>query len=443
MNEILLKHEAVHRYLQQVCKQVRAKEVHQDIQMELLSHLEELIDDKLSVGISLETAIEQALSQIGDPILIGKQFHAAHKPVMEWGLAAIVAILVGIGFLAMYAMKFAVDQSFRDIFLPNQLTYAGIGVVMMVLVYYLDYRKLQNYSWWIYGCALGLMVLCHWFGMWVNGSRSFLAIGRFGVNVYEVVPYLFMIAFAGKIVMDRRRGQERQMNTWITILVYVVLPGYFYLMSPLMDGLIVHCVGISVLHIVMTRQFKLLLGCMASFMLMIALAVFMNQDKMSFILMRLTSWFNPTQDPSGSGYMYLTLSKVIRSAGLWGQGFGVQMKHLPYIYNDMIFPYLIYSLGWCFGLLLVSMVCILIGHTIRMSLQLKDPFGRALIIGLSTVISFKFIYSILMSVGLLPITSVAMPLISYGGNALVMNMTVMGIMLSVYRRKNMLSQFAK
>ncbi|MFD0618902.1 FtsW/RodA/SpoVE family cell cycle protein [Paenibacillus sp. GCM10027629] len=443
MNEALLEHEAVVEYLNQVCRQIKVKEVHRDIRMELLSHLSELVDDKMMEGLSQEVAIQQALVQMGNPVLLGKQLHTAHKPVMAWGLLALVAIFVGLGLLAMYAMNFAIDRDYSGIFLSNQLFYVTIGMLVMVMIYFFDYRKWQRYSWWLYGVAIGLMVLCQGYGRQMNGMKQFLSLpGGFYVNIYEFVPYLFIIAFAGNMVTTRKKYDGQQVNTWMTILFYLILPGYFYVTAPSIAGLIIHSSGIIVMHVCLSRRVKLLLGSVTVFFMMGLAALLFMHDK-GYTITRISGWLNPMQDPSGSGYFYITISKVLRSAGMWGQGFGVRTKLLPNIQNDMLFPYLVYSLGWGFGLLLIILVCIMLWRIVKLTLELMEPFGRALVIGLSSILCFKFFYNMLMSVGLLPITSINMPFVSYGGTMMVVNLAVVGIILSVYRRKKMLSQLAK
>lgn len=97
--------ERLDEYIRQVCSHIRNQEVHTLISLELESHLADKIEDYEPQGYSKEQAISQAIADMGDPALVGKQFHQAHKPRMEWSVIAIVAALIGFGLLVMYSLS--------------------------------------------------------------------------------------------------------------------------------------------------------------------------------------------------------------------------------------------------------------------------------------------------------------------------------------------------
>lgn len=93
-------------YLTQVCRHIKVKDIHSDVNAELLSHLEEVMDEKLSQGLSETEAARETIKQMGEPHVVGKQLNSVHKPIMDWGLLGLVGVLVGIGLVAKCKLDF-------------------------------------------------------------------------------------------------------------------------------------------------------------------------------------------------------------------------------------------------------------------------------------------------------------------------------------------------
>ncbi|MMZ65896.1 Lipid II flippase FtsW [compost metagenome] len=113
------------------------------------------------------------------------------------------------------------------------------------------------------------------------------------------------------------------------------------------------------------------------------------------------------------------------------------MEVLPQIHSDNVFTYLIYSLGWVFGILVLMIVLLFVTQLVNAAMSVRDPYGKMLIAGLGAFFSVQFVWSIGMSLGLLPISAVSFPLISYGGSGLMAQLGAIGLIYGVYRRKDM------
>nr|WP_253944916.1 FtsW/RodA/SpoVE family cell cycle protein [Paenibacillus sp. NEAU-GSW1] len=129
--------------------------------------------------------------------------------------------------------------------------------------------------------------------------------------------------------------------------------------------------------------------------------------------------------------------KAIHEGGIWGRGFGMPNEKLPFIHSEMIFTYLTYSMGWVMGGLIVAAAIALAIHVGGMIRGLRDRYAKALVIGLFSILCLQFVWVIGMSFGLLPIIAVTLPFISYGSSYTTIELLMMGIMLSIYRRKDM------
>lgn len=440
----ITQNEGVVRYLEQVCRHIRARDVHNDIRAELVGHLEELVDVMVTKeGLSEDQAIHRAIQQMGDPDQIGGQLHQVHKPRTEWGLIALIAVFIGIGLLAMYAVQLVVDERFSMI-VSNTLLHVSIGVVVMIAFYFLDYRKLQRYSWHLYGFTIFLLLCAELRGHQVNGRSGWIYIGGYFIDVYSFTHYLFIIAIAGIILSSKRdvhKGMwRRAMLSVREAAVYFIVPGLLFVLGNAIPEFIVYCVVLLVLLIV-TRRFELIgMGCVALVLLFYGM-VTIKPMYFSLMMSRLSGYINPAASPD-SAYMTMKSLSAIRSAGMWGQGLGAENPSLTYIYSDMLFTYLVYSLGWVAGIAIVTVVLMLAGRIAGIVTKLHDPYAKNIVIGLFSIIGVKFLWSIAMSVGLLPMTSMRLPFIGYGGTSTILEMAVIGVILSVYRRKDMIPRQA-
>ncbi|WP_169090237.1 FtsW/RodA/SpoVE family cell cycle protein [Paenibacillus sp. PL91] len=442
MSKDSIQHESVKQYVRQVCGHVKAREVHPDIQLEITGHLDELVEDKLGDGLSVEEATRQALAQMGDPDQIGKRLHAAHKPVMEWGLAALVAIMVGIGLLAVYALQFAYGEQSTSQFFFKKVLYTAIGVVLVIGIYFMDYRKWRKYSWYLYSGTVLLMVACNIIGTEINGMKRWIAIGAHTIDVYGVSPYLFMIAFAG-MLMDRKTEKLgsliKSLHLAKMILLYAFVPTFLYSQAHSFHDFIVYGFGLMILMLYVAKKYKVFFISLASLAFIGITLLTLNPFRYQAVWHRYTALLNPN---ASNDSLYVTHRSIeaILSGGMWGQGFGAKNTMIPFVQSEMVFTYLMHSLGWVFGFCIVVLTLILIGKAFSVASMLKDPYARGLVVGLFSVIGMHFGWNILMSLGLLPITAMTMPFVSYGGTNGIIELMAMGLILSVHRRRNMISR---
>lgn len=128
---------------------------------------------------------------------------------------------------------------------------------------------------------------------------------------------------------------------------------------------------------------------------------------------------------------------AIRSAGWTGHGFTAANDMLPYVYSDSIFPYLIYCFGWGFGIFIVLLFLMFITRVLDMTRALKDDYAKHVSMGLLAIFGFRLMLPVLMAFGIVPIIGIDLPFIAYGGMTQVFDFAAAGILLSLYRRKDM------
>ena len=152
---------------------------------------------------------------------------------------------------------------------------------------------------------------------------------------------------------------------------------------------------------------------------------------------RLVVFLNPERDPNGTGWIYLELKNAVKSGGFLGNSFATGKLNLPEAHTDFVFAYMIHTFGWLAASAIAILILRFILRIVIVSSSAKHSYGRLLSAGLVTILSAQFILSILVNLGVFPMLGVSLPFMSFGGSNLIMDMASAGLMLSIYRRKNL------
>ncbi|MFB0844524.1 FtsW/RodA/SpoVE family cell cycle protein [Paenibacillus oleatilyticus] len=432
---MIREHENVRDYLSSVCFQIRARELHKDIRRELESHLEELVLDKEAEGASREEAVAWAIRQMGDPVTVGRELHRIHRPRMHWGLLLGLIAFLGLGVFAM----FSIGSSYGRLrsggiggLAFDKMIFIGMGFLGLLAFYFMDYRKLKAWSLFMYGVAAVGMICTILFGPQVyGGARRAIFITR--IDWTALSSYLFIIAAAG-LLLD---WWEQKRRFWLkSIVAFVLVPFTLYAIMPSLSTLLFYLIGYGSLCGVITRKWWLALLQAGGILLLSGVMAAMASPL--YMKNRLSAFLNPVIDPSGAGYMYIQMKAAISSAGWWGYGFGAVNPKLQYIHGELILTYLVFSFGWGVGIVIAGAAVYFVARMLHSLGQVRDTYGKMLIVAATSLIGAQFGYCIGMSLGLLPITSVAFPFVSYGGTHILIEMAVVGLVLGIYRRKDMI-----
>ncbi|WP_171634626.1 FtsW/RodA/SpoVE family cell cycle protein [Paenibacillus plantarum] len=430
-------HEEITSFLKQVCRKIKAKEVHPEVRLELESHLQELIEEKLSSGIDLDTAVREAISQMGTPDVIGQQFHLAHRPRFNWGLLAIIVVLMAVGLVAIFSAQTASYRQNLSSLAMKQVLFFSIGSCLMLLIGFSNYRKLARYSWLLY---IGTISLLFYALLTMNeaGLRGFVGWRSIQLNISSLAPYLLLIAIAGiwstpqRIVANESEVRTFLLKSWINVGT-VWLPSLLILYTHSIANFVLFIIGcLSLLLVLRKRRTILAAHCS---ILAVAFCYFLYSQ--SYKINRLLAFIHPDEDQRGINFQLTQSKMAIQSAGWWGHGFGAPFSMLPTLQTEMMFPFLIYCFGWGAGIVLVMMVVLFVQQAISVSRKVKDPYGKAIVSTLLALFTTQFAWSMLMSIGLAPYSSFQLPFISYSGLLVILQFVAIGLMLSVYRRKDL------
>ncbi|AIQ13083.1 FtsW/RodA/SpoVE family cell cycle protein [Paenibacillus durus] len=428
-------------YLKRVCAQVRARAIHPELRRELGSHLVDLADDRESQGWEREEAVQWAMQQMGDPEAVGKSLNRIHRPRINWGLLAGALLFAGSGIIGMFSLSASSYMGTRmnpalPQFGERHLVYVCIAVILMLVLSLVDYRKLRSLSWPLYILTLAGMLAVQFSGNMVNGVNRWLVLPlHFAINVMGWSPYLLIIALAGIWVCSgiQKTGGKLPINGWQAIPL-IGVPCLLYWRGHVLPEMVLFA-GVSLI------LFAWLSGKWIRAVLLAAIvttAGFLAAWNTDYYHARISAALNPIMFAEGAGYIQIKLSEAVASAGWWGHGFGAANEQLPYLYSDMLFPYLIYSFGWVAGLFLAGLILWFVIRTIQAWFSVRDTYGKSLIAGIALILAFQLVYGVLKLSGHVLIIGLPLPFISYGGSHLLIEYGALGLLLGVYRRKDLI-----
>lgn len=352
-----------------------------------------------------------------------------------WLLICILGLLT-IGMVMVYSAGSVLgfhDYGDSTYFVKRQLLFAGLGLISMFIAANVDYHFWHKYAkiGLIVCFVLLIIVLIPGIGNVRGGARSWLGISSFGIQPSEFMK-LGMILFLAKWL------SHEQFN--ITSFTKGLLPplgligtafGLIMLQPDLGTGTVM--LGAS-LFIVFTAGAKLkhlaflgLAGVIGFAGLIIAAP---------YRLLRITAFLDPWSDPLGAGYQIIQSLYAIGPGGLGGMGLGMSRQKYSYVpepQTDFIFSILAEELGFIGGLIVLLLFLILVWRGMRIAMTIQNSFGSLLAVGIVGMVAVQVIINIGVVIGLMPVTGITLPLISYGGSSLTLMLTALGILLNLSR----------
>lgn len=425
------RHERIQHYLDHMCVQVKAREVHNDLRDELGNHMEEMILDKEQEGYTEEEAIEYAIEQMGDPAVVGKSMHRLHRHRMHWGL---LVGLIGLSITSLlliwiFTMNVA-DEKYQSLY-RGHVVYTVIGVMLMLFFIYFDYRKLKKAAWWIYILLNALL--------WINPmiSTDFYGMSRFliaplGFVIDLTTASVWILPLAIGAIVQEKFHSNCNMQSILTYIAMVALPVVLlFQMSDWVRMFLFGTMSIILFGWLTRKWLYTALGAVVTGSIFVLLLFF--ADKYGR-LERLSVVLNLQDDPYG-GYSNNSIIEIIQSAGWWGNGIDTTFDMFKMSYLDYPGVLLIDVFGWSAGIILLVGIIWFVASMVKMLPRIRDDFGRMIIISITSMFALQIIYSLAMTTGKAPILSIVFPLIGYG-NHLLFEYAMVGLLLGIYRRKD-------
>jgi rod shape determining protein RodA len=357
----------------------------------------------------------------------------------DWSLYLLPTILIAIGISVIYTITYF---SAKTSLATDQIIYAGVGMGLMVVFTFLDYRTLRGLAPFLYLLSFLLLVIVAIFGRPILGAARWIVIGPVQIQPSEIFK-LILIIFLARFFQDRIGKVKWQQL--VLIFLAVVIPFLLIVRQPdIGTGLIILVIVLVViLSIQLTSWQKIILTILAGLIILMGFLAVKNIKPFGLLLKqyqrsRIITFFNPDLDPYGAGYNVKQSLIAIGSGGLWGQGLGKgsqsQLNFLPVAHTDFIFAGLAEATGFIGSAVLLVIFVILLWRIINVAIVSKDNFGMLFSLGVAGMILGQLVINVGMNLGILPITGIPLPFVSHGGTSLVINLIAIGILQSIYLR---------
>ena len=382
------------------------------------------------------------------------------KNNMDWILHLTILFLLITSVVFVYSAQFQSINETGSIWL-KQLIYAGIGIIFYFLTALFNYRKLIRWSGWIYSLAIFLLILVFLFPE-VNGAHTWISIYGLTIQPSEfskLAVIIMLSAFAS--APDRDLDAKK---TFFISLLIIIFPLVLIIAEPDLSSALILLPATLTILLYAGIQRKLLTitsGLLLVFTVLICLWIkyeIPNQKSIStsqtiflpeFPLMesyqkeRIKVFLSDEYASSDSGWNKLQAQVAVGSGGLRGKGYleGTQnmLGFLPRTVapTDFIFCVIAEETGFIGSLIILFLYTILIARCLRTSWRAIDEFGRTMALGLSVLFFSHIFVNIAMTIGLLPITGLPLPLMSYGGSFIISTLLGLGLIQSIYQRREL------
>ena len=349
-------------------------------------------------------------------------------------------LLIGIiiislfGLLMIYSSSYVwAEYKFNDPykFVKTQTLFLGIGYILMYFTLKIPYTKYLNKSNIIFFICviLLILVLIPGIGTIRNGSRSWFGIGGFGVQPSEFTK-LSMIIFTSKyLAYNEKKIKDIKKGLLPILAVLILVFGLIMLQPDFGTGVIIVMSIIGLLFVSgVPMGFFIKLGLLG--LLGVAGLIIVAPYRMK----RIVSFLNPWSDPLGSGFQIIQSLYAIGPGGLLGLGLGNSIQkhfYLPEPQTDFIFSIISEEFGFMGVLIVVSLFTLIIYRGFRISINCENKFGKYLSFGITFQLAFQALLNLMVVVGLIPVTGVTLPFLSYGGSSLLITIFSMSILLNI------------
>ncbi len=356
----------------------------------------------------------------------------------EGKLLLLAVVLISLfGALMIYSSSYVwAEYKFNDPFkyLKSQGIFLILGYIIMYIVSkypYQNYKKLSNI---IFGICLAMLalVLIPGIGTVRNGSRSWFGLGGFGIQPSEFTK-LGLIIFASKYLSNNEKNLKDIKKGVFPILGVLLLVFGLIMLEPDFGTGVVIVMTIIVLLFVsgVKMNFFIKVGVLGLIGVVVLIII------APYRMQRIISFLNPWSDPLGSGFQIIQSLYAIGPGGLLGLGLGNSIQkhfYLPEPQTDFIFSIISEEFGFMGVLIVSTLFIIIITSGFKIAMNCEDKFGKYLSFGITFGLAFQTLLNLMVVTGLIPVTGVTLPFLSYGGSSLLISLISMGVLFNISKQ---------
>ncbi|SDQ62900.1 spore cortex peptidoglycan biosynthesis regulator SpoVE [Virgibacillus subterraneus] len=352
----------------------------------------------------------------------------------DYTLLAVILSLLLIGIVIVYSSSFVwAEYKYADSFyyVKRQLLFCSVGLIAMFFIMSVPYGTWKKYSKVILlACFLLLLaVLIPGIGMVRGGAQSWIGVGAFSIQPSEFMKLGLIIYLSVYLSVQQKYITSFKKGFFPSLLLVFTSFGLIMLQPDLGTGVVLVLTCMVMIYTAGARLSHFLglavLG-IAGFLLLIISA--------PYRIDRITAFLNPWEDPSDTGFQIIQSLYAIGPGGLTGVGLGNSLQkhfYLPEPQNDFIFAILGEELGFLGGTFVIGLFMLLFWRGVKVALEAPDAYGRFLALGIVSMLTIQVMINISVVIGLIPVTGITLPFLSYGGSSLTLTLCSVGILLNI------------
>lgn len=343
---------------------------------------------------------------------------------LDWTLALSSLIILFFGLVAVSSIA-------KNLFF-QQLSHVLIGLLFFFLFSKIDYHLYSRFKWWIYVGIIGFLISTFIFGAVTRGTIRWIKIFNLTLQPSELVKPLIIVFFASLF----QEIKEFSMSNLAKTIALIVIPVILIFLQPALGSSLV--VLLSWIGMILAAGLSIKIVLSASGLVLVSSPLLWKFLK-SYQRERIISFLNPLADPLGTGYNLIQSVVAVGSGQLFGRGLGkgtqAQLMFLPERQSDFIFASIAEEFGFLGGIILIFMIVFLLWRILKIGQMSSDKHGFLICLGVFSLLISQILINIGMNLGLIPITGITLPLVSYGGSSLVATLISLGIVNNVSLRR--------
>lgn len=379
-------------YLKTLLEQIRCKKARPYIRQELQNHMEDQIEANIHAGMDYESAEKEAVKDMGDPVEAGISLDRIHKPQIAWKLLFMIALISVAGIVTHIMIATHMDGA--DAFASSRyVIHVLVGIVVRMVLYFMDYTLLARYSKLIAVILLATCLLTLFFGVSINGMTYYMNIGGRVISIQALMLFYVPI-YGGVIYQYHGLGYKGVMKE----VAWMVLP-------------------------------------VVSFF-----GMYFGNVLASYQKARIQAFVSNTGD---ANYLTATIRSFLKTNKMIGSSGADVSEKLPGFNADYLLTYLSSTYGMIVAILVCCVLAVLILFVFGTALKQKNQLGMMMGCGCGMIFLVSFLINVLENLGAFPPTATFLPFLSAGGSYIVVSYGLIGIVLSIYRYKNVYPRHVK
>jgi len=357
----------------------------------------------------------------------------SHKPDYLLISAIFILTVAGLVILASASSELSrIKLGDSYYYLEHQILFGlSFGLIGFLIAYFIPYKnyKIISFAFLIFSIILLALVFTK-FGIAAGGASRWVKIGPVVFQPAEIVKLAFILYLAAWLSNAK---MNRNSDFWTGFMPFILISGFIatmLLLQPATSTVMILMGTGMVMYFISGAQLKHIAIVILSGLAILSLIVWLTPYR----LQRVTTFLNHQKDASGASYQINQALNAIGSGGIWGMGYGrstSKSNYLPDPIDDSIFAVAAQELGFIGSGVLIMLFGILVFRTFWIARRMRDKFGQLILVGFGSLVAFQSLVNMGAISGLLPLTGVPLPFISYGGTALAVFMTLGGITVNV------------